>query len=90
MTENLTTNMAAVNCVYAVYIVLCTIHDSVVSDYTVTVHNMLHLVCHVTITYIHAYRIASNYGLSRINAWSRLKAGGNSIIIKINWRRVSN
>ena len=30
------------------------------------------------------YRIASNYGRSRINAWSRLVAGGNSVITKIN------
>ena len=32
------------------------------------------------------YRIASNYGQSRINAWSHLVARGNSIITKINTR----
>ena len=30
------------------------------------------------------YRIASNYGRSRINDWSHLVAGENSIITKIN------
>ena len=33
---------------------------------------------------LHIYRIASNYGRSRINAWSHFMAGENSIIAKIN------
>ena len=36
------------------------------------------------------YRIASNYGQSRTNAWSHLVAGGNSIITKINTRSQIN
>ena len=38
----------------------------------------------VCLYFLLLYRIASNYGRSRINAWSHLVAGGNSIITKIN------
>ena len=36
------------------------------------------------------YRIALNYSRSRINAWSRLVTGGNSIITKIKARSQIN
>ena len=56
-------------------------HDSSFKTFWHDKNVLLHFHCFAVHTlalcvYIHTYRIASNYGWSRINSWSHLVAGG--------------